>query len=99
MRRHAVARCAAQCLTRCLGVHVVQPQPVPPSVHGDFAALDAAERRLARAYECKICFAHPIESVFLPCGHAMCCTSCAASRGTCPVCVLKVETVTHLTLQ
>ena len=27
--------------------------------------------------ECKICFDHKIDSVFLPCGHAVCCQDCA----------------------
>ena len=44
----------------------------------DWAAVDASAGRLARRYECRICFARPIDAVLLPCGHALCCGPCAA---------------------
>jgi len=60
---------------------------------------DATGSRLARMYECKVCFDSPIQSVLLPCGHAMMCSSCSKTCSSCPVCQLEVERVTDIYLQ
>lgn len=67
-------------------------------------ALDDADHVLARQYECKICFDQPIDTVFLPCGHAMACFSCASrlkregEARACPVCASEIEQDTRLVL-
>ncbi|GFO17516.1 baculoviral iap repeat-containing protein 7 [Plakobranchus ocellatus] len=35
---------------------------------------------------CKICMDKEVAVVFLPCGHLVCCTECAAAMKDCPVC-------------
>lgn len=47
-------------------------------------------------YECKICMDAPIETVFLPCGHAMSCVTCSANTHVCPACRLPVSSLTRL---
>jgi hypothetical protein len=65
----------------------------------DWDVVQSADGRVARTYECKICFENPIQCVLLPCGHAMSCHECAHIMGSvCGVCKSQVETVTSLTL-
>ena len=65
----------------------------------DWDLVQQADGRVARTYECKICFEQPIQCVLLPCGHAMSCHTCAYKMGSvCGVCKSEVETVTSLTL-
>ena len=67
-------------------------------------ALDDASHALARQYECKICFARPIDTVFLPCGHAMACALCASrlhgddGARACPACASEIQQETRLVL-
>ena len=35
---------------------------------------------------CKICFSRVVGIIFLPCGHLVCCTSCAPAMVDCPIC-------------
>jgi len=35
---------------------------------------------------CKICMEEDVSVVFLPCGHLVCCYSCAYVSHNCPVC-------------
>lgn len=48
-----------------------------PTPERDYKTVDEAEKRLARVYECKVCFNAPISAVHVPCGHAVCCSKCA----------------------
>ena len=67
------------------------------AAEGDWAAVDAAGGRLARQYECRLCFARPIGAVLLPCGHALCCAGCAAGLAACPACRCALEGATPIT--
>jgi len=44
---------------------------------------------------CKICCAQDINSVFVPCGHAICCMSCGErfDGGPCPICKQRIALV------
>ncbi|RUS69622.1 hypothetical protein EGW08_022609, partial [Elysia chlorotica] len=42
---------------------------------------------------CKICMDKEVAIVFLPCGHLVCCTECAAAMKDCPVCRSQVKGV------
>jgi hypothetical protein len=42
-------------------------------------------------FECKICMDAWMDHVFLPCGHFLCCSSCALSMRACPVCNAGVD--------
>ena len=35
---------------------------------------------------CKICFSAVVGIIFLPCGHLVCCVSCAPAMVDCPIC-------------
>lgn len=56
------------------------------------------ENKVARQYECKVCFSRPISTAFLPCGHAMACEPCTKDVSQCPFCSLPIETITRLHL-
>jgi baculoviral IAP repeat-containing protein 7/8 len=36
--------------------------------------------------QCKLCLSGEIEIIFIPCGHVLCCSSCALSLEKCPYC-------------
>ena len=36
--------------------------------------------------QCKVCMDKKLEVVFIPCGHFVCCSSCAQSLSKCPYC-------------
>lgn len=66
---------------------------------------DAAEKAVARRYECKICFSNTIETAFVPCGHALTCFACServvstendGERARCPVCKEDIEHTVRL---
>ena len=55
--------------------------------HADaWRAAERAGDAVAARYECKVCMARPLEVVFLPCGHSVCCATCAPRQHACPVC-------------
>ncbi|ESN90747.1 hypothetical protein HELRODRAFT_70879 [Helobdella robusta] len=47
--------------------------------------------RLKELRQCKVCLDKEMDTVFLPCGHFMCCTSCAAKINNCAVCRLLIR--------
>lgn len=60
---------------------------------------DDARRRESEwesKWECKVCMENDVESVFLPCGHAMACSSCSGRLRDCPVCRSPVTGVTQI---
>ena len=42
--------------------------------------------QLREARTCKVCLDKEVDTVFLPCGHLVCCRTCAPELRTCPVC-------------
>ena len=58
--------------------------------------VDAAERDITRKFECKICMNSIIDTVLLPCGHALSCTECTKESKTCPVCTMPIEGRTQI---
>lgn len=55
-------------------------------------------RKLKEAMLCMLCCEEEINSAFCPCGHTVCCESCAAQLQSCPVCRSRVEHVQHVYL-
>ncbi|XP_041488938.1 E3 ubiquitin-protein ligase MYLIP isoform X2 [Microtus oregoni] len=55
-------------------------------------------RKLKEAMLCMLCCEEEINSTFCPCGHTVCCKSCAAQLQSCPVCRSRVEHVQHVYL-
>ena len=50
-------------------------------------------RRLREVKSCKVCLDDTVNTVFLPCGHLICCTACAECllMQPCPICDQCVE--------
>ncbi|KAM4816663.1 E3 ubiquitin-protein ligase MYLIP isoform X2 [Urocitellus parryii] len=61
-------------------------------------ALQEKLRKLKEAMLCMVCCEEDIDSTFCPCGHTVCCESCAAQLQSCPVCRSRVEHVQHVYL-
>ncbi|XP_057349607.1 E3 ubiquitin-protein ligase MYLIP isoform X2 [Manis pentadactyla] len=55
-------------------------------------------RKLKEAMLCMLCCEREINSAFCPCGHTVCCESCAVQLQSCPVCRSRVEHVQHVYL-
>ncbi|XP_065225489.1 baculoviral IAP repeat-containing protein 2-like [Planococcus citri] len=58
--------------------------PSEPAV--DPQTLEEENRLLKQAKLCKICMDRDVNIVFLPCGHLISCSACAANLPDCPVC-------------
>ena len=52
----------------------------------DLIAIKEENRQLKDRHLCKVCLDNEVQTAFLPCGHAVCCTSCIVSLGKCPTC-------------
>ncbi|RXN01749.1 E3 ubiquitin-protein ligase MYLIP-A [Acipenser ruthenus] len=61
-------------------------------------ALQDKLQKLKEAMLCMVCCEEEINSAFCPCGHMVCCKSCAAQLQSCPVCRSDVEHVQHVYL-
>nr|XP_020654249.1 E3 ubiquitin-protein ligase MYLIP isoform X2 [Pogona vitticeps] len=61
-------------------------------------ALQEKLRKLKESLLCMVCCEEEINSTFCPCGHTVCCESCAAQLQSCPVCRSQVEHVQHVYL-
>jgi len=55
---------------------------------GVVEALQYAEqnRQLREARMCKVCMDAQVDTVFMPCGHLVCCNSCSPRMHNCPIC-------------
>ncbi|XP_040567805.1 death-associated inhibitor of apoptosis 2 [Lepeophtheirus salmonis] len=53
--------------------------------------LESENRMLKEQRQCKICMDNEIGVVFLPCGHLICCTSCAPALQDCPLCRTSIK--------
>jgi len=40
---------------------------------------------------CKVCSDQDVSAVLKPCGHLVCCNTCALSQSICPVCPILVS--------
>uniref|UniRef100_A0A8C4T0X4 RING-type E3 ubiquitin transferase n=1 Tax=Erpetoichthys calabaricus TaxID=27687 RepID=A0A8C4T0X4_ERPCA len=61
-------------------------------------ALQERLQKLKEAMICVICCEEDINSAFCPCGHMVCCQSCASRLQACPVCRSEVDHVQHVYL-
>jgi len=55
-------------------------------VRDDEESLLEENRRLREARTCKVCMDREVNTVFVPCGHLVCCSYCALIQLLCPVC-------------
>ncbi|KAM8840893.1 E3 ubiquitin-protein ligase MYLIP-A [Spinachia spinachia] len=61
-------------------------------------ALQEGLQKLREALLCMLCCEEEIDAAFCPCGHMVCCQSCANQLQMCPVCRSEVEHVQHVYL-
>ncbi|GAV78716.1 GIDE domain-containing protein/zf-C3HC4_3 domain-containing protein [Cephalotus follicularis] len=54
---------------------------------------DCAKRDVLMPDLCVICLEQEYNSVFVPCGHMCCCTTCASHLSNCPLCRRRIEQV------
>ncbi|XP_046545605.1 LOW QUALITY PROTEIN: baculoviral IAP repeat-containing protein 7-like [Haliotis rubra] len=52
----------------------------------DSQSLIEENRQLKEQRQCKICMDEEVNVVFLPCGHLVCCATCAPALRKCPIC-------------
>ncbi|KAL7059859.1 hypothetical protein AAHC03_013864 [Spirometra sp. Aus1] len=52
---------------------------------------EAVQEQLREALICRVCMDNPINCVFFPCGHTICCKECADRVDQCPVCRKSIE--------
>lgn len=48
-------------------------------------------RQLKEQRQCKICMDEEVCVAFLPCGHLVCCSTCAPALNACPICRAKIR--------
>ncbi|XP_061615676.1 E3 ubiquitin-protein ligase MYLIP-A [Phyllopteryx taeniolatus] len=61
-------------------------------------ALQERLHKLREALLCMLCCEEQIDAAFCPCGHLVCCQTCANQLQLCPVCRSEVEHVQHVYL-
>uniref|UniRef100_A0A0X3NUC5 E3 ubiquitin-protein ligase MYLIP n=1 Tax=Schistocephalus solidus TaxID=70667 RepID=A0A0X3NUC5_SCHSO len=52
---------------------------------------EAVQEQLREALVCRVCMDSPINCVFFPCGHTICCKDCADRVDQCPICRKSIE--------
>lgn len=52
----------------------------------------------AEALACRVCMDEPIDTLFLPCRHVVCCENCAPRCNRCPLCRGEIEKLMHIFL-
>lgn len=55
-------------------------------------------RKLKEALLCMVCCGEEINTAFCPCGHMVCCDTCASQLQACPVCRSEIDHVQHVFL-
>ncbi|KAF6038799.1 BIRC2 [Bugula neritina] len=53
--------------------------------------MPTSGRELQMFFTCKVCLENPLGIVFLPCGHFVCCATCAPAMVQCPLCRQEVR--------
>ncbi|KAK3606641.1 hypothetical protein CHS0354_032116 [Potamilus streckersoni] len=57
----------------------------------DPVELEEENKRLKEQTTCKICMENPIRVIFIPCGHLVCCETCAPAFRKCPICRKRIQ--------
>ena len=79
----------------CTRVRLLKRRPTPLPPH-DLQHAGEDLRGLVSSFSCKICLTYKVDTVLLPCAHAVSCSNCTARLGKCPLC-RKVPTSIVLT--
>ena len=65
---------------------ISNPTSQAESVKGREPTTEINVRDMITQLTCKICFSAAVGIIFLPCGHLVCCVSCAPAMVDCPIC-------------
>ena len=65
-------------------VAVIEPVTEANETHEQTEEINL--RDVITQLTCKICFSAVVGIIFLPCGHLVCCVSCAPAMVDCPIC-------------
>ena len=65
-------------------VAVIEPVAEAHETHDQTEEINY--RDMITLLTCKICFSAVVGIIFLPCGHLVCCVSCAPAMVDCPIC-------------
>ncbi|XP_060564647.1 uncharacterized protein LOC132723862 [Ruditapes philippinarum] len=57
----------------------------------DAQSLKAENEKLKEMQTCKICMERPVSTTLLPCGHLVCCETCAGRLQRCPICRKRIK--------
>ncbi|XP_060551216.1 uncharacterized protein LOC132712796 [Ruditapes philippinarum] len=57
----------------------------------DAQSLKAENEKLKEMQTCKICMERPVNTTLLPCGHLVCCETCAGRLQRCPICRKRIK--------
>ncbi|XP_053397603.1 uncharacterized protein LOC128556446 [Mercenaria mercenaria] len=57
----------------------------------DAKSLKAENEKLREMQTCKICMERAVNTTLLPCGHLVCCDTCAARLQRCPICRKRIK--------
>ncbi|XP_053398238.1 uncharacterized protein LOC123552973 [Mercenaria mercenaria] len=57
----------------------------------DAKSLKAENEKLREMQTCKICMQRAVNTTLLPCGHLVCCDTCAARLQRCPICRKRIK--------
>ena len=73
----------------CTRLRLLRRSPTPVPQHdGDVLLRAGGEelRSFVSNISCKICLSHKVDTVLLPCAHAVSCSLCTSRLGRCPIC-------------
>ncbi|XP_077868077.1 E3 ubiquitin-protein ligase MYLIP-like [Saccoglossus kowalevskii] len=56
-------------------------------------------RNIHESLVCKICMDEKMNTTFCPCGHMVCCSTCAGQCSECPICRMKIERIQTVYMQ
>ena len=48
--------------------------------------------KISESFVCRVCADNDVNTVFVPCGHIVCCQTCSSQMDCCPVCKCHVQT-------
>ncbi|KAL3881983.1 hypothetical protein ACJMK2_028365 [Sinanodonta woodiana] len=104
-QNHEISNQEQQRPVGAVGGQLEVPSAMPEAIEDEeFHSLDSEEmekkdpgeleeenKRLKDQTTCKICMENPVRVIFIPCGHLVCCETCAPAFRKCPICRKKIQ--------
>jgi len=82
-----------------LNIDVQNRNPITDFDPWHLAQLMEENRRLREARTCEVCMDSEVNTVFLPCGHLVCCDTCSPALRNCAVCRALIRGTVKVFLQ